>query len=111
MKTDFHMKGLTPRLAFKKRPMVNSKMAYCVNNKMLEYDWSLAALIYGLIGCFRSKLSDLTCPTTNICNRTAKEQIRLFPLYRQPININHLAHPIQSKLRNISYMRRLTGTD
>ena len=32
---------------------------------MLEYDWFLTALIYGLIGCFRSKLSDLTCPTTN----------------------------------------------
>ena len=37
----------------------------CVNNKMLEYDWFLTALIYGLIGCFRSKLSDLTCPITN----------------------------------------------
>ena len=23
-----------------------------VNNKMLEYDWLLTALIYGLIGCF-----------------------------------------------------------
>ena len=32
---------------------------------MLEYDWFLTALIYGLIGCFRSKLSDLTCPITN----------------------------------------------
>ena len=33
---------------------------------MLEYDWLLRALIYGLIGCSRSKLSDLTCPITNI---------------------------------------------
>ena len=32
---------------------------------MLEYDWFLTALIYGLIGCFRSKLSDLTRPITN----------------------------------------------
>ena len=37
----------------------------CVNNKMLEYDWFLTALIYGLIRCFRSKLSDLTCPITS----------------------------------------------
>ena len=37
----------------------------CVNNKMLKYDWLSTALIYGLIGCFRSKLSDLTCPITN----------------------------------------------
>ena len=42
----------------------------CVNNKMLEHEWLLTALIYGLIGCFRSKLSDLTCPITKICNRT-----------------------------------------
>ena len=27
---------------------------------MLEHNWLLTALIYGLIGCFRSKLSDLT---------------------------------------------------
>ena len=39
---------------------------------MLEYDWLLTALIYGLIGCLRSKLSDLTCPITNICNRTGQ---------------------------------------
>ena len=39
----------------------------CVNNKMLEYDWLLTALICGLLGRFRSKLSDLTCPITNIC--------------------------------------------
>ena len=45
----------------------------CVNNKMLDYDWLLTALIYGLIGCFRSKLSaDLMCPITNICNRTGQ---------------------------------------
>ena len=39
---------------------------------MLEYDWLLTALIYGLIGCFRSKLSDLTCPISNACNRTGQ---------------------------------------
>ena len=33
---------------------------------MLEHDWLLTALIYGLIGYFRSKLSDLTSPITNI---------------------------------------------
>ena len=36
----------------------------CVHNKMLEYYWLLTALIYGLIGYFRSKLSDLICPIT-----------------------------------------------
>ena len=30
----------------------------CVNNKMLERDWLFTALIYALIGCFRSELSD-----------------------------------------------------
>ena len=39
----------------------------CVNNKILEHDWLLTAHICALIGCFRSKLSDLTCPITNIC--------------------------------------------
>ena len=39
---------------------------------MLEHDWLLTALIYGLIGCFRSKLSDLTCLITNICNQTGQ---------------------------------------
>ena len=37
----------------------------CVNNKILEHSWLLTALIYALM-----KLSDLTCPSTNICNRT-----------------------------------------
>ena len=32
----------------------------CGNNKMLEYDWLLSSLIYGLFGSFRSKLPDLT---------------------------------------------------
>ena len=49
----------------------------CVNNKMLEYDWLLTALIYGLIGCFKYKLSDLTCPITNVCNRTVKQPIKI----------------------------------
>ena len=41
-------------------------------NPRSEYDWLLTALIYGLIDCFRSTLSDLTCPITNICNRTCQ---------------------------------------
>ena len=46
----------------------------CVSNKMLEYDMLLTSLIiiYGLIGCLRSKLYDLTCPITNICNWTGQ---------------------------------------
>ena len=31
----------------------------CINSKMLEHDWLLAALIYGLIGFFRSKLNSI----------------------------------------------------
>ena len=50
----------------------NNNKLNCVNNKMLEHDWLLTTLIYGLIGCFMSKLSDLTCPITNICNRTGQ---------------------------------------
>ena len=42
----------------------------CVNNKMLEYDWLLRAFTFGLIGCFRSKLSASTCPITMNCNWT-----------------------------------------
>ena len=41
-------------------------------NPRSEYDWLLTALIYGLIDCFRSILSDFTCPITNICNRTCQ---------------------------------------
>ena len=52
---------------------------------MLEHDWLLTALIYGLIGCFRSKLSDLACPITK--------------------------NPSQSKSRKSSYVSRLTGAD
>ena len=44
----------------------------CVSHKMLKYDSLLTALIYGLIGCFGSKLSDLTCPITNNCNRAGQ---------------------------------------
>ena len=40
---------------------------------MLEYDWLLTALIYTLIGCFRSKLSDLTRPITKICNQAKSD--------------------------------------
>ena len=49
-----------------------SFLSNCVDNKMLEHDWLLTAFIYDLIGCFRSKLSDLICPITNICNRTGQ---------------------------------------
>ena len=41
-------------------------LSVIVNNKMLEYGWLLTVLIYVLIACFRSKLSDLTWPITNI---------------------------------------------
>ena len=39
---------------------------------MLEHDWLLTALIYAVIGCFRCKLSDLTCRGANVCNRTVE---------------------------------------
>ena len=45
-----------------------TKLINRVINKMLEYDWLFTALNYGLIGCFRSKLSDLTCLISYICN-------------------------------------------
>ena len=44
---------------------------------MLEYDWLLLALIYCLIGCFKSKLSDLTCPIMITWNGTVKQQIKI----------------------------------
>ena len=50
----------------------NNNNDNCVNNKMLESDWLLTALVYALIGCFKSKLSDLTCLITNICNRSGQ---------------------------------------
>ena len=60
----------------------------CVNKKMLEYDWLLKSLINGLIDCFWSKVSDLTCPTykhlySDRPNRTVK----------QPIKIRHFMPP------------------
>ena len=61
------------------------KTFICVNNRILEYNWLLTALIYGLIGCFGSKLSDLASPITNICNRT--DQIG--HLTEQQITIKH----------------------
>ena len=62
-----------PRLLTKSKINPPSyKFSNRVNNKMLEHDWLLTAPIYGLIGCFKSKLSDLTCPITNICNRTGQ---------------------------------------
>ena len=54
--------------------------AKCVNSKMPEYDRLLTALVCDFIGCFRSNLSDLTCPITrDRTNQTVK----------QPIKINH----------------------
>jgi len=44
----------------------------CVNNNRLEHEWLLKALTYGLIGCFSSKLSNLTCLITNISNGTGQ---------------------------------------
>ena len=46
----------------------------CVSNKMPEYDMLLTALIiiYGLIGCFRSKLNGLTTLITNFYNWTGQ---------------------------------------
>ena len=41
---------------------------------MLEYNWLLTALIYGLIGSSWPKLSNLTCASTNICNQTGQIQ-------------------------------------
>ena len=46
--------------------LCDHRILNCVNNKMLEHDWLLTALIYALIGSFRSKLSDMTCPISNI---------------------------------------------
>ena len=67
---------------------------------MLEYDWLLTALTYGLISCFRSKLSDQTCPIrcTNICDWTGqigqeRSKLKLSISWYQPINSNYLAHP------------------
>ena len=74
------------KLLYKIVGMVNN-YNNCVNNEMLEHDWLLTAHIYGLTGCFRSKLSDLTCPITNICNRAVK----------QPIEIKHFM-PLANKL-------------
>ena len=51
---------------------INNNSSNCVNNNMLEHYWLLTGLIYALIGCFRSRLSDLTCPITNICKRSGQ---------------------------------------
>ena len=40
-----------------------------------EYDWLLTALIYGLIGCFRSKLSDYK--QSDRPNQAAKQPIKI----------------------------------
>ena len=49
----------------------------CVINKRLEHDWLLTALIYGLIGCFSSKLSDYEHLQSDKPNRTVKQQIKI----------------------------------
>ena len=54
------------------KAFLQAPLHYCVNNKMLECDWLLRALIYGIIGCFRSKLSNLTCPITTIHSQTGQ---------------------------------------
>ena len=71
----------------------------CVNNKILEYDWLLTALIYSLIGCFRSKLSNWTCPITNICNSRNCAQL-------SPITITYcLCTSPQAILKSIKKVR------
>jgi len=69
----------------------------CVKNKMLKYDWFLTALIYGLIGCFRSKLSNSTCLITNICNHTVEQPIKIEQFMPLANKLNYLAHPSQSR--------------
>ena len=49
----------------------------CVINKTLEHDWLLKALIYGLIGCISSKLSDYEHLQSDTPNRTVKQQIKI----------------------------------
>ena len=44
----------------------------CVDNKMLKYDRLLTAFICGLVGYFRSKLRNFSCPITSIHNRTGQ---------------------------------------
>ena len=45
----------------------------CVVNKMLKHDWLSKALIYCLISCLRSTLSELTtCPVPIVCNQTGQ---------------------------------------
>ena len=68
------MHVLSPRLYTRRMKLDVSSGAeeLIVNNKMLKHDWFLTSLIYALMGCLRSKLSNLTCPITSICNRTGQ---------------------------------------
>jgi len=52
----------------------------CVNNKMLEYD---EPSLMAKLAVFRSKLSDLTCSITNICNQTGQIGRHLIPLAKK----------------------------
>ena len=87
------------------------KTSNCATNKILEYDCLLTALIYGLIGCFRCKRSHLTCPITNTCNRTVKQQIKIKHFVPLAQNFNYLAYPSRSKSRKMSYVSSFTGAD
>lgn len=55
---------------------------------MLGYEWFLTAPIYGLIGCFKYKMSDFTCPITNTGYWT--ESGRPEQTINEPIKIKHL---------------------
>ena len=55
----------------------NNNSYSCVNNKMLEHDWLLTALIYAFIDCFRSKLSDYKHLQSDRPNRTVEQSIKI----------------------------------
>ena len=44
-------------------------IVFCSLFSFFLSSWLLTALIFGVIGRFRSKLSDLSCPITNTCKR------------------------------------------
>ena len=79
----------------------------CVSNKILEYDWLLTAPYLWLNWLFQSKLSDLTCPITNICNRTGQIGQLSSPYklctscHQEPITRSlHLCCTLESTLSN-----------
>ena len=66
---------------------------------MLECDWLLRALIYGLIGCFGSKLSNYNHSQSDRPNRTVKQPIKIMhcmPLANK-LQLTSLPQPIKIK--------------